>query len=663
MKKIILAIKITLIFIIFSLNLKSQIVNIVPSDKLPSYVIDNWKSAGSSVINEPIEVKEFIDVTDENIIPDPNLEQYYFTYDGNNQNADIIQGLTNLVTFDVNDPKYTIIYFPDGLYYLNEPVTISKKGVILKGACSDNTLLFSHLSPASYYQRSCIEVSGVKCGIEDLKLRQHLNYTQTFTFSLSGTNCWIRDVESELTNRFHVRVLGTYNTITDCYFHDSHCYGSGGEGYGVCLDVSPDYNLVENNIFEHLRHSIVIQGEPYYNVIGYNFSREPYKTEWWGSTHDYTPDLFFHGREFESVSYDGPRYNLCEGNYVEKIWFDDTHGASGPWNLLFRNFAEGSYAGKEFRIADVWGTDDEYRQIVVGCNAEPAVHDFNKINEYGFQTYWHHKECDWTGIFCWIEGDDWANLPSNICSFYKTAKPDFLPDWWTVWPFVPDGTANWAKNRYDQSITGAYSAATCSGWYPNYYKNMCAPGLFYPGIEITTPPALQKNYKACEYIKASYIIPQTERFSKVTYIAGEYIELLPGFETADGMEFEAYIGDIPCQSGNKMLIVNNENPDITDYLSGKTEKKDYLLPDNSIFLARPNPFNNSTDITFSIEKPTNVRLYITNIYGIPVMELQNRQIPEGVHNINISGSSLRPGIYYCILETETERKTIKLVKM
>jgi len=36
---------------------------------------------------------------------------------------------------------------------------------------------------------------------------------------------------------------------------------------------------------------------------------------------------------------------------------------------------------------------------------------------------------------------------------------------------------------------------------------------------------------------------------------------------------------------------------------------------------------------------------------------------EGIYTIEVKGSALAPGIYFCILETETERKTIKLVKM
>ncbi len=85
--------------------------------------------------------------------------------------------------------------------------------------------------------------------------------------------------------------------------------------------------------------------------------------------------------------------------------------------------------------------------------------------------------------------------------------------------------------------------------------------------------------------------------------------------------------------------------------------------DYNNLIIHPNPFNNSTQIIFSIQETTNVRLYITNIYGTEILELVNNELSKGIHNITIKSSALASGIYYCILETKDRRSHIKLVKL
>ncbi|MBI4647547.1 MAG: T9SS type A sorting domain-containing protein [Bacteroidia bacterium] len=82
-----------------------------------------------------------------------------------------------------------------------------------------------------------------------------------------------------------------------------------------------------------------------------------------------------------------------------------------------------------------------------------------------------------------------------------------------------------------------------------------------------------------------------------------------------------------------------------------------------ILSIRPNPFCSSTEITVSIAEPTNVKLYLANIYGIIIKELINQRLSEGIHKVTISDSALAHGIYYCILETGNGMKAIKLVKL
>lgn len=89
--------------------------------------------------------------------------------------------------------------------------------------------------------------------------------------------------------------------------------------------------LIENNIFEHLRHSMILQAGANGNVLAYNYSHDPY---WTGVQlpSNTAGDLVLHGNY--------PYANLFEGNIVQNIVIDDSHGINGPYNTFFRNRAE-----------------------------------------------------------------------------------------------------------------------------------------------------------------------------------------------------------------------------------------------------------------------------------------------------------------------------------
>jgi hypothetical protein len=90
-------------------------------------------------------------------------------------------------------------------------------------------------------------------------------------------------------------------------------------------------NLVENNIFDSLRHAMLIQLGANGNVYGYNYSMHPVQGE--GETNLNSgwdpPDISIHGH----YAY----MNLFEGNRVYEIGIGDYWGPAGPGNTYFRN--------------------------------------------------------------------------------------------------------------------------------------------------------------------------------------------------------------------------------------------------------------------------------------------------------------------------------------
>jgi hypothetical protein len=99
------------------------------------------------------------------------------------------------------------------------------------------------------------------------------------------------------------------------------------------LHFSTTECLIEDNIFKHLRHSMILQAGANCNVFAYNYSKEPY----WTEVNPLLPsnssgDMVLHGNY--------PYLNLFEQNIGQNIVIDNSHGANGPYNTFFRNRAE-----------------------------------------------------------------------------------------------------------------------------------------------------------------------------------------------------------------------------------------------------------------------------------------------------------------------------------
>lgn len=175
-------------------------------------------------------------------------------------------------------------------------------------------------------------------GIENLKIKRMDGDEATvdgegsnIQFSYA-VNCWIKGVESEYTCRHHVAVrFSSQIEVSGCYFYNAASYDIGGRGYGVLLECSSTNCLIENNIFRHLRHAMLIQAGANCNVVTYNYSKDQYWKAYGLPNPAEGADLSLHGNY--------PYANLIEQNYVARIIADDYHGDNGPYNAFVRNYA------------------------------------------------------------------------------------------------------------------------------------------------------------------------------------------------------------------------------------------------------------------------------------------------------------------------------------
>ena len=191
------------------------------------------------------------------------------------------------------------------------------------------------------------------CGIEKLYIEKTANDGHSIIIK-NAAYCWVRYVESNTTRNAHIETTCALGCqFSENYLHHSLSYGGGGSGYGTSLHTHTSDCLVENNIFNHLRHAMIIQNGAVGNVFAYNFSTDPVQGE---SDSDSLndgwdpPDVSFHGHYAQ--------YNLCEGNIVTEIGISDYWGPMGPGNTFFRN----EVSGNDGMLI----SDHSHRQNIIG---------------------------------------------------------------------------------------------------------------------------------------------------------------------------------------------------------------------------------------------------------------------------------------------------------
>ena len=299
----------------------------------------------------------------------------------------------------------------------------------------DRALRFDYTSALNVRIRAFNPATEV--GIECLHLYRadsvHTGVCMNIYFAYAA-NCWIRGVESSKSIGSHIEAdQSTDISIRGCYIHDAYEYdGASTHGYGITLFKHTGQCLVENNIIRHLRHCFSLQCGANGNVIGYNYTREPHRSE--------VPDtagacISMHGHY--------PFLNLFEGNIVRNLQIDQTWGPSGPFNTFFRNRID------LFGLIMSSGTVQSDSQNFVG-NEIPNTNLF--MGNYSLAGTGHLQSANNVRGTITPAG----TLPLNDTSYYLTSAASY----WTGfsgWPSIGDPNAMGsgtipAKARWDSGI-------------------------------------------------------------------------------------------------------------------------------------------------------------------------------------------------------------------
>ena len=289
-------------------------------------------------------------------------------------------------------------------------------------------------------------VTGV--GIEDLYMeRISANSFGSNIELINAAFCWIKQIRSERTITAHIFCSQIYRCeIRDSYFFDSHSHNSGGKGYGIRMEARSTDNLIENNIFKRLRHSMIVQLGATGNVFGYNYSKDPFLEE---GNNWLLPDISPHGHY--------PYMNLFEGNVVQRILVDNVHGTNGP-TTLFRNRVEkdvSHYLSNTAKFPFIEVEDNNPNQNVIGNEMgidgtfanEPLKLD--SLIESSTIVHGNYNYID--GSLNWDSDIPENNLPASL---YLTQKPSWFGN--LPWPLLGGDVSPYsnvipAQHRYQNN--------------------------------------------------------------------------------------------------------------------------------------------------------------------------------------------------------------------
>lgn len=241
--------------------------------------------------------------------------------------------------FDEGDLIYL---YDDDSELITSSWALGKIGQVLSVSATNADSIFTQEKLRRNYETGAFryvnQIEAVKnvsvSGIRVVRLDATNAQTNNISFEYAE-NCLVSCLESYNSNFAHVKVEFSKNIqIQNSYFKDGHDYGSGGKAYGTVLQFGSSDCLIQNNIFEHLRHSILLQAGSNGNVIAYNYSRDPF----WTGTNlpaNAAGEIVLHGNY--------PYANLFEGNYAKNIVADNSHGINGPDNTYFRNKVDNGF--------------------------------------------------------------------------------------------------------------------------------------------------------------------------------------------------------------------------------------------------------------------------------------------------------------------------------
>jgi len=172
--------------------------------------------------------------------------------------------------------------------------------------------------------------------------------------------------------------------------------------------------------------------------------------------------------------------------------------------------------------------------------------------------------------------------------------------------------------------------------------------MWHDSLVDLTSDFLQYNWTECYYPD---IAQNSDDNIYVAFmaddLAGSYVK---------GLNISGYSGQTSVTE-NSILFLSRAKTDLYVGTNNKRDNKTSFSVSN-VF---PNPVSGKANVNFSIEKPGNVAMEITNLTGQKLIVLEKSNLTTGTHRFTFDGSRLAPGIYFYTVKFNNVSITNKMI--
>jgi hypothetical protein len=237
-----------------------------------------------------------------------------------------------------------------------------------------------------------------------------------------------------------------------------------------------------------------------------------------------------------------------------------------------------------------------------------------------------------------------ANLGSYDCTFHDQGEA--FANW-----FVTQGQMISAGN-----LAVTQSGSSLTGYYWEIYHLMGDPSLM---IYFSVPPAITATYNPQVNIGDTTFTVDTEPYA---YIGISQNGILHGVALADihGSAVIHCTAFTTAGIANVVVTKQNRAPKIDNIIV--TAVNEISTSENGSLTCYPNPVADNALINYTVNHNGDVSIVLFNSFGQKVRTLVlDANKSKGVYSVTLDARGLSDGIYYCILNSDNNIITRKLV--
>lgn len=342
-----------------------------------------------------------------------------------------------------------------------------------------------------------------------------------------------------------------------------------------------------------------------------------------------------HGSSFAEL-FDADRFGFSYGTYVSAIALDPTFDGERLFISLYDPEDPSELQGRGGVYA---GTFDGIDWTWIDITSAPIPSDGADINDLVVV-----EENGRTVIYAGAEFNiGGAGTTRGIYRLEETA-----PDTWTTTQDL-EGTAAWIHDLYAGSDGTLYAAGSDADHKGVHVFTKARGGTWEAVATEGVDPSWAFSYAAAitanDPTGALYIAVDNE-----LYVRPKGGTWTPYYSYPEGTIIQVlYYDDLLVGTDTGLYM----HPDALFPVSGvSTENTDALPKAFALHAAYPNPFNPSTQITFTLPQAETVRLDVFNTLGQHVRALLNgAHVAQGTHQVTFDAYDLPSGTYFYRLST------------